>query len=79
VVEDQQSDLLSPVSDLQLVRCLLADLHDDLPGKIARFRQLSDLSEALGSHGTMMAAFLMTLCQIELHSVIRSCGALKIK
>ncbi len=55
MVEDQQSDLLSPISDLQLVRFLLADLHDDLPGKIARIRQLSDLSGALGSHGTMMA------------------------
>jgi hypothetical protein len=54
VVEDEQPDLLSPVSDLQLVRLLLADLHDDLPGKIARFRQLTDLSGALGSHGTMM-------------------------
>jgi hypothetical protein len=52
--EDQQSDLLSPVSDLNLVRHLLADLHDDLPGKISSFRQLTDLSAALGSHGTMM-------------------------
>ena len=55
MVEDEQADLLSPVSDLQLVRLLLADLHDDLPGKIARFRQLTDLSGVLGSHGTMIA------------------------
>lgn len=54
MVEDQQSHLLSPVSDLDLVRLLLADLHDDLSGKIARFRQLTDLSGALGSHGTML-------------------------
>lgn len=52
--EDQQPDLLSTVGDLDLVRHLLADLHDDLPGKISRFRQLTDLSAALGSHGTMM-------------------------
>src|SRR5947209_1013362 len=53
-VEDDQSDLLSEISDLSLIRHLLADLHDDLPGKIARFRQLVDLSGALGSSGTML-------------------------
>jgi hypothetical protein len=54
MAQDEQPDLLSPVSDLQLVRLLLADLHDDLLGKITRFRQLTDLSGALGTHGTML-------------------------
>lgn len=51
---DAQLDLLCPISDLGLTRFLLADLHDDLAGKVARFRQLSDLSMSLGSSGTML-------------------------
>jgi hypothetical protein len=54
MIEDAQADLLSSVSDLHLVRMLLADLHDDLVGKIARFRQLDDLSAVLGRYGTML-------------------------
>jgi len=52
--EGHDPDLLSDISDFDLVRHLLADLHDDLSGKIARFRQLVDLSDALGSSGTML-------------------------
>ncbi|WP_223568810.1 hypothetical protein [Agrobacterium tumefaciens] len=52
--EQEQSDLFSPINDLRLVQFLLADLHDDLPEKIARFRQITDLSKALGSNGTML-------------------------
>jgi hypothetical protein len=52
--EGDEPDLLSEISDFDLVRHLLADLHDDLSGKIARFRQLVDLSDALGSSGTML-------------------------
>jgi hypothetical protein len=51
---DAQLDLLSPVTDIGYTRFLLADLHDDLAGKVARFRQLSDLSMSLGSSGTML-------------------------
>ncbi|TPL01143.1 MULTISPECIES: hypothetical protein [unclassified Mesorhizobium] len=54
MADKDQSDLLSPVSDLGFARLLLAELHDDLPSKVARFRQLSDLSNALGSSGTML-------------------------
>jgi hypothetical protein len=54
MAKDEQAELLSPLSDLRLVQLLLADLHDDLSGKVARFRQLSDLSTALGFYGTMM-------------------------
>jgi hypothetical protein len=47
-------DLFSPITELGLTRLLLADLHDDLIGKVARFRQLSELSMTLGSSGTML-------------------------
>jgi hypothetical protein len=53
--ELDQPDLLSDLHDLDLVRHLLADLHDDLAGKIARLRQLVDLSGTLGSSGTMLS------------------------
>ncbi|MEO5774462.1 MAG: hypothetical protein ABIQ32_10145 [Sphingomicrobium sp.] len=49
-----EKGLLSPIGELEFVRLLLADLHDDLDGKIGRFRQLTDLSGALGSAGTML-------------------------
>lgn len=52
--QEAQSNIFSQASDVGLARLLLADLHDDLAGKIARFHQLSDLSIALGSAGTMM-------------------------
>src|SRR5581483_1200033 len=41
-------DLLSDVTELDLVRHLLADLHDDLIEKVARFRQLIDLGLQMG-------------------------------
>lgn len=52
--DDGQSDIFSAPSDLALAQQLLADLHNDLVGKVARFRQLEDLSGALGSSGTML-------------------------
>ncbi len=54
MLTEGHEDLLSEISDFDLVRHLLADLHDDLSGKIARFRQLVDLSGVLGSSGTML-------------------------
>lgn len=54
VGEDGQAALFSSLSSLQAVQLLLADLHDDLSGKIARFHQLADLSLALGSSGTLL-------------------------
>jgi hypothetical protein len=59
--EGDQTDLLSPVSELSLVQLLLADIHDDLAGKVGRFRQLSDLSAALGLYGTMLPGDETTL------------------
>ena len=39
---------LSPLTDVAVFRVLLADLHDDVQRKVARFHQLADLSAALG-------------------------------
>jgi hypothetical protein len=51
---ESESDLFSPISDLGFARLLLADLHDDLAGKVARCQQLADLSTILGSNGAML-------------------------
>lgn len=52
--EADQQDLLSELSDLDLMRHLLADMHDGLDGKITRLRHLADLSGAMGKRGTMI-------------------------
>ena len=49
-----QPDLLSDLSDLDLVRHLLADLHDGLEGKVSRLHLLADLSGTMGQRGTMI-------------------------
>jgi hypothetical protein len=49
-----QPDLLSDLSDLDFVRHLLADLHDDLREKVGRFRMLTDLGSEMGRSGTMI-------------------------
>lgn len=51
---DGQAELLSPLHDLDFMRLLLADLHDDLNGKVGRFRQLADLSETFRIGRTML-------------------------
>lgn len=53
--DERQLDILSPVTDMGLVKFLLADLHDDLSAKVARFRQLADISMTLGKNGTLLA------------------------
>jgi len=52
--EDAQPQLFSSAGSLDLVRTLLADLHDDLAGKLGRFHQLADLSLSLGSNGVLL-------------------------
>lgn len=54
VGRDDQPDLLSDLSDLDFVRHLLADLHDDLSDKVGRFRMLTDLGAQMGRSGTMI-------------------------
>ncbi|MGV3569876.1 MAG: hypothetical protein ACO1PB_04690 [Ramlibacter sp.] len=49
-----QESLFSPLTDVDFFRELVADLHDDVAGKVARFRQLADLSMELGSYGSMI-------------------------
>lgn len=48
-----QHDLFSDPNDIDLMRHLLADLHDDLRGKVERARQLLNLCGDMGS-GTML-------------------------
>ncbi len=52
--DDDQADLFSGISDLDAVRLLLADMHDELASKVLRFRHLTDLCGALGTQGTML-------------------------
>jgi hypothetical protein len=52
--EEAQLDLLSDVSDYEILRYLLADLHDDLKSRLRRFRYLIDLGQLLGREGTMI-------------------------
>lgn len=49
-----QRELLSEISDVALLRHLLADLHDDLQGKVTRFKFLFDLGVELGTYRTML-------------------------
>jgi len=53
VDHEPPTDLLSGISDIDALSHLLADLHNDLAGKVTRFRYLADLGEALGSQGTL--------------------------
>jgi len=53
--DDEQLEMLSSVRDLGFVQFLLSDLHDDLPERVARFRQLADLSLSMGANGTMLS------------------------
>ncbi len=49
-----QADLLTDMHDLDFVRLLLAEMHDDLRGKVSRFRQLDDTVSAIGSRQSMI-------------------------
>lgn len=54
MADPKQEKLFSPLHDLQAAQWLLGELHDDLPGRVARFHQLNDLSANMGSRGTMI-------------------------
>lgn len=51
---NDQPDILSDLSDTDFVRHLLAEMHDDLPGKVSRFRMLTDFGREMGPNGTMI-------------------------
>ena len=50
---EAQHNLFSDLNDLDLVKHLLADIHDDLRGKVERARQLLDLCGEMGA-GSML-------------------------
>jgi hypothetical protein len=49
-----QLDLPTDLSDTDFVQHLLAELHDDLEGKVARLRMLTEIGRGMGSSGTMI-------------------------
>lgn len=49
-----QDSLFSLLADVDFFRLLIADLHDDLAGKVARFRQLADLTVEHGTERAMI-------------------------
>lgn len=49
-----QDSLFSPLSDVDFFRHLIVDLHDDVAGKVARFRQLADLTVEHGTESAMI-------------------------
>lgn len=53
-MNEEQLHLLSEINDTDLLQHLLADLNDDLPARLKRFRYLTDISGMLGSSGTMI-------------------------
>lgn len=50
----KQKEMFSPLRDLQAAQWLMAELHDDLPGRVARFQQINDLCANLGIKGAMI-------------------------
>jgi hypothetical protein len=65
---DDQSDLLSGVTDVSLMRFLLEDLHDDLLGKVQRFRYLHDLGEENGRRTMLFGGHVTHNAWIEARS-----------
>jgi hypothetical protein len=57
---ESQKDLFSSLGELDVVQHLLADLHDDLSGKVERARQLADICGHMGA-GTMLYGGEITL------------------
>ena len=49
-----QTDLLSDLTDLDFVRHLLAEMHDDFHGQVSRFRMLTDIGREMEPNGTMI-------------------------
>ncbi|PZV34904.1 hypothetical protein [Mesorhizobium kowhaii] len=52
--DDHTDDLFSTPSDVELLQLLLADLHDDLAGRLGRYHYLIDHGRSLGIGGTLL-------------------------
>jgi hypothetical protein len=66
--DETQRDLLSDATEISLIRRLLADLHDDLLGKVQRFRFLNDLGERDGRRRMLFGGHLTYNAWIEARS-----------
>lgn len=65
---DDQGDLLSGIDDVSLMRFLLEDLHDDVLGKVQRFRYLHDLGEQNGRRTMLFGGHVTYNAWIEARS-----------
>lgn len=65
---DDQADLLSGIDDVSLMSFLLEDLHDDLLGKVQRFRYLHDLGEQNGRRTMLFGGHVTHNAWIEARS-----------
>ncbi|MCP1913357.1 hypothetical protein J2R96_005837 [Bradyrhizobium elkanii] len=63
-----QGDLLSGIDDVSLMRFLLEDLHDDLLGKVQRFRYLHDLGEQHGRRTMLFGGHVTHNAWVEARS-----------
>ncbi|MBK3468723.1 hypothetical protein [Pseudomonas sp. MF6776] len=68
MADPRQEELFSPLSDLQAAQWLMGELHDDLPGRVARFQQVNDLCANLGSTGTMIPGEVAYSAWVEARS-----------
>jgi len=53
-------NLLSGFDDVDMAQHLIAELHDDLRGRVARLHMLTDLSRELGMRGAMLPGGTIT-------------------
>jgi hypothetical protein len=53
-------NLLSGFDDVDMAQHLIAELHDDLRGRVARLHMLTDLSRELGMQGAMLPGGTIT-------------------
>ncbi|WFU33656.1 hypothetical protein QA635_04195 [Bradyrhizobium brasilense] len=65
---NDQGDMLSGISDVSLMKFLLEDLHDDLLGKVQRFRYLHDLGEQNGRRTMLFGGHVTHNAWIEARS-----------
>jgi hypothetical protein len=52
--DNEQADFLSDAAKIDIARHFLAELHDELPQRIARYRYILDMNTSLGPGGTVL-------------------------